>query len=567
MKKVLSTLLAGAMVAGMGASAFAATANIQINQTDLEKITKYAAGATLYDGIVNDNYTIDYSASDRAVVKLGTVFAQDEPKFKIDLLTSMFGEYQKVSGSDEVVYVVDEKAMKSRGYLSATQNIKYTSLEDIEAGLLPAAPDNLRISKYKQAAVDLYNGTTTYLDRTITTAASATDIFTNASTAAATKTEVDNALAKKRSDTIGEAEAQARALFDAYNRAGFITTATSGVKFYDYIGVKNDVATIAVNGSTFKLDVTSGTIQPVVNSGAVAVAGSSKTWSIAPAVIGDTTSEGYFYKDAEVKDYTRNLTSEEIQRSRITLVTQMKGDSSPFKSADIDRSTGQVVVKLKDEWVPAASNKFAVDFEMLMYLKIGGTSFADDTVTITGTLKNKEIDVYSNMDYVDLSDGTVAIPREFNKAISVNVGNGVTIHTKMFKDKKYYGISSREGDEEATQVLRAHKEVSNVVTMKVFGLNNDNDNVTFGNDYADYYVYDANMNYLGRGTDKVSFSTKYYFADSEIEFEEEEGEEEEPEPDDEPADGDGGDANEAPASTGGDATQSPNVNNNPGTGR
>lgn len=565
MKKVLSTLLAGAMVASMGAAAFADT--LVTGNQDLEKIKGYADGHTLYEGIINNGYTVDVSTNRRATVKMGTVYAQDEPEFKIDLLTSIFGATDTKNATGTTYYVVDVEKMKKNGLISNTNS--YTTLEDIELYGTSKLASGYQLSTYKTAAETAYN---TYVGN-LTPVANFTALGTSDEIDALAKANVsllNTAIDEANRKAIADAEAQATAMFNFYQKAGYVKAATSGVHFYDYVGVPKSgkldgaAATTPTLGSSTTKAATR--FAGIVNAGqdvfAATATGSTVSYTYEPGVAG---VGAYFYKEAGSNATVRNLTSEEIQRSRISLVTQMKGDSSPFKSADIDRTKGQIIVELKDEWVPVASNKFAVDFEMLMYLKIDGKSFADDTVTITGTLKNKEIDVYSNMDYVDLSDGTVAIPREFNKSISVNVGNGVTIHTKMFKDKKYFGISSREGDEEATQVFRAHKEVSNVVTMKVFGLNNDNDYVTFGNDYSDYYVYDANMNYLGRGTDKVKFSTKYYFADNEIEFEEED-EEEETE-DNEPVDGDEGEENVAPAGTGGDATQSPNVNNNPGTGR
>lgn len=250
---------------------------------------------------------------------------------------------------------------------------------------------------------------------------------------------------------------------------------------------------------------------------------------------------------------SKNLSPDQIRRSKITLGTIMRANSNAVKSIALDTRDGQVDFKLVEEWVSTGDK----DFEVTIYLSFNGKRATDQEITIIGNIANPEIEVDKNHDYVDISDGYVAVALDFNREVEVYVGNGATVHTKFFKDKKYYCITSRDADQAADVVFKQYKDVDNVLTFKNVGLNNSGDYVTLATDYADYWVYDKDLNYLGRGTEKLAFSHKYYLANSKLDIVgevEEVDVEEDKEQDVEPP------------KTGGDGS-SDNVNVNPGTGR
>jgi hypothetical protein len=190
-----------------------------------------------------------------------------------------------------------------------------------------------------------------------------------------------------------------------------------------------------------------------------------------------------------------------------------------------------------------------VDYELTVYLMIDGKRQNDYEVTISGNMDNTHRDVYADDDYFDGSQGEVADCVEYAKSVEFDLGQGVSIYTKMFKDKKYYGIVTRDADDAADVVFTKYPDVDSVYILKTIGLNSTADTVKLNNEISgDYFVYDANMNYLGKSNESLKYSTRYYLANKKLEVASDAAETEE---------------EEVPE----DTVPTPNVNDNPGTGR
>lgn len=252
-----------------------------------------------------------------------------------------------------------------------------------------------------------------------------------------------------------------------------------------------------------------------------------------------------------------NLSSAEIRASKIDVRSQIKGGSKVIKDIKLNTKDGRVEVKFVTEFVSTKEQ----DVEVFVYLTIDGKRQDDYGVTITGTVENTEVSVYKDYDYVDLAKGYVAVAEEFVPKIEVDLGNGVSIFTKLFKDKKYYGTATRDADQADDVVFAKYPDIDNVVTLKTVGLNSTGDIVKLATDYSDYYVYDKDMNYLGQSKEMLPYSTKYYLANKKLDVA---SASEEPSEVTEPA-------TEEPVAisnpaSGGDETV-PNINANPGTGR
>lgn len=249
------------------------------------------------------------------------------------------------------------------------------------------------------------------------------------------------------------------------------------------------------------------------------------------------------------------MSAAEIRASKIKVNATSKAGSKLLSSLEVVQKDGQVVAKFVKEMVSTKS----ADFEIEIYLTIDGKRKGDQSATLIGTMENEVISVYDNYDYVDLSNKLVAEAEDFINNIEVDLGNGVSIFTKFFKGKKYYGTASRDADEADDVVFKQYPDIDNVVTLKTVGLNSTGDIVKLDNDYDNYYVYDKDMNFLGMSNEMLPYSSKYYLANKELDVEvDEDIDEEAPEVEDEEGDN---------ASTGGDADFEENANFNPGTGR
>lgn len=211
-------------------------------------------------------------------------------------------------------------------------------------------------------------------------------------------------------------------------------------------------------------------------------------------------------------DYRTGTTT--IRNSRLAVRSSFQSGSKVIKEIKLDPKEGRIEIEYITELVSTGK----VEFEFLIYLTIDGKQYRDEGVTFIGTMKNPEINVFKDYDFIDLGEGYVAIAQDFVPKIQVDIGNGVSIFTKFFKDKKYYGITDREPDEANDVVFKKYPDIDNVLKLKVVGLNSTGDVVKLSTDYAKYYVYDKDLNFIGMANEMLPFSTTYYLANKKLDI-------------------------------------------------
>lgn len=192
-----------------------------------------------------------------------------------------------------------------------------------------------------------------------------------------------------------------------------------------------------------------------------------------------------------------------------------------------------IVIPFADKLVSTES----IDFEFIFTFRLRGEPFTH-RITVTGTLENPSTPVYEGHDYVDLSEGRVAEAQDHIERIECDLGLGVSVFTKMFKGKSFYGTASRDDDDKDDVVYKQYPDIDNILHLDIVGLNSTGDVVKLATDYAKYHVYDKDFNYLGTADQMLPFSTKYYLANKKLDIEDEDADDElEDEPvDDEPVD-------------------------------
>ncbi|MFV0400912.1 MAG: hypothetical protein ACK5LX_09895 [Oscillospiraceae bacterium] len=202
------------------------------------------------------------------------------------------------------------------------------------------------------------------------------------------------------------------------------------------------------------------------------------------------------------------------------------------------------------------------DFSAKLYLTFDKSRVAETEIEISGTFGNEVENVDEYDDYVYLGDTHVVEADAYIRSIQVDLGQNVSIWTRMFEGKKYYGAVSQEVKAEDEAVLAKYPDIDTVYYLKTINLNATGDTVAFDMD-TNMYVYvqdaDGNLVFLGRSADKLPYYTKYFLSAKELDVEAvttEPGDTTEP-----------GESPEEPPITGGDDAPAENVNDNPGTGR
>ena len=180
-----------------------------------------------------------------------------------------------------------------------------------------------------------------------------------------------------------------------------------------------------------------------------------------------------------------------------------------IESVKIESTTksSKVVIKFAETYTGTKPKKF--DFTVCLY--VGRQRQAESEIRLTGSFGNREIEVYGDDTYVDLSDGSVAKAMEYVRDIDVSLGKDVYMNTKMLKGKKYSGSVNDDVTEKDIPFLDKNDHIRSILRLNVSGLDTTG-KVSFEFD-EEYYVYNASGKYLGTTSDTVAFSTVYYLTE------------------------------------------------------
>jgi len=204
------------------------------------------------------------------------------------------------------------------------------------------------------------------------------------------------------------------------------------------------------------------------------------------------------------------LTSAQIRDAKLTVKTS-GSTSRVLNNVSINNSKGVIEVDFIKELVGTKE----VDFNFDVYLLIDNQRQQNHSINFSGTMANPVIDVYSDTDYEDISNGEVVEAQDTIRSIDLEIGCGVTLTTRISNGKKVYATATYGEDD---RFMRDNRKVEEVIVLKTSGLTAGSTTVKLDSEYRDYYIYDADGKYLGRGRDKLDLSTRYYLASSKLDI-------------------------------------------------
>jgi len=245
------------------------------------------------------------------------------------------------------------------------------------------------------------------------------------------------------------------------------------------------------------------------------------------------------------------LTPAQIRAARLEARSN-KSTGKVLDSITLNTRESRIEVKFTKEYVGIKE----LDFDFDVVLSIDGRRQSDYAMNFSGTFCNPVVEVYDNDWEVDISDGSVAHAQEYISRLKLDVGNGVTVSTRLSKDKKVYCTTTMTPDSGDDELMKEHTGIAEVINLRAVGLSGSGTAVKLAPEYSGYHVYGKDLSYLGKGNEELELSEKYYLAAKKLEL-----------PDEEPA------VSEAPApavtqpAAPSEAQSTSNANNNPNTGR
>ena len=207
------------------------------------------------------------------------------------------------------------------------------------------------------------------------------------------------------------------------------------------------------------------------------------------------------------------VTTSKLRNGKITLKKSISKGSKTIDSISLTSDSKGAYAEVKFVEYFVSTSEQDVDFSL--YLAKKGSRRSGTMVNIAGTMANEEQTVDAGDDYADLDSGTVVEAEEYVRGIQLYLGNGVSITTNLYKNKKYYGVAVNTVDVTDSKLMDKYSSIDNVLAIKTVNLKGSGKIVSFDM-YGSYYVYGADGTYLGLSSEKVTYSDKYYFSTEKI---------------------------------------------------
>ena len=224
-----------------------------------------------------------------------------------------------------------------------------------------------------------------------------------------------------------------------------------------------------------------------------------------------TDNQGIEFNLATGQEY---VTDAQISAGKVKLHKAFAHGSDLVESIDLVKTGNEgspvaIVIYMQQEFVSIAER----DFECNLMLSIGGKRQPATAFKVAGKMTFKKIALNADASYVNLSDGTVAEAQEYIRKIEVDLGNGITITTNMFQDKKYYGTArpSDFGDGVVN-----YDEIQAVYTLHTVNLKSAGNNVRIKWD-GEAWVCNAEGQYIGTTDQALPYSSCYYICNNRFE--------------------------------------------------
>lgn len=243
---------------------------------------------------------------------------------------------------------------------------------------------------------------------------------------------------------------------------------------------------------------------------------------------------GFFTWSGKAPYPNSAVTKSQLSSGKIKVLASGRSGSRVFTSdtPDLYASGGQMYVRI--EFAKDIASTKDQDFAMTVNLTVDGARHSNSALELAGTLVRDIYEVDEGDSYFDLSDGAVVEATRYVKDVELYLGSDVTALANLSSGRKYSGTATTDltaGDE---RLLEKYPDIDHVITLKTSGLTGSNCKIQLDLG-SEYYVYNEDLDYIGRSGEKLPYSAKYYLATRKLNIDEDdvvEVDEDEPDWDD-----------------------------------
>lgn len=209
-----------------------------------------------------------------------------------------------------------------------------------------------------------------------------------------------------------------------------------------------------------------------------------------------------------------------------------------------------------------SNNPDGVNYGIRVYLTLGSkfTTYKDAIYFEGAYINDTDTDIGSGTDYYQFYDYRILKPDVFVRNLEGDLGEGVSVFMRALKGGKYWAYANTDTSDADADIMYKYNSIDAVYHVEQLGLTNVVDYVALNDADPAAYVYDGDLNYLGRANSKLPLAATYYVSAIELDIDDA----------DEPDDGDEGDEDwdyDENSEGGGDDLYPSNPHDNPGTGK
>jgi hypothetical protein len=172
-----------------------------------------------------------------------------------------------------------------------------------------------------------------------------------------------------------------------------------------------------------------------------------------------------------------------------------------------------VVVEFVNPWVSVDT----VEFECLLFLRLNRTRKTESEFDFSGTFGHEVISIDSSYDYYAMDEVTVIQPDEYIKEIELDLGGGVTMETKLYGNRKYFGYAVDEITNEDDAMVTKYNDIVSIIRLYTAGLTKTGKSLRISG-YEDCYVYNKSGKYLGDTSQLLEYADVLYISENKIDM-------------------------------------------------
>lgn len=224
----------------------------------------------------------------------------------------------------------------------------------------------------------------------------------------------------------------------------------------------------------------------------------------------------HFVWDPDIIEMATSVRKSSLENDHVSLIRKVIAGNNFIESAGFENINGaaEIVIRFKDTYNKVEPS----DFEFHLALGQYGQRNEDTSITFAGSFGNEIYQVYTDNDYVYVGDNMVAEAVNNVKNIELDLGEGVVVTLNMFKDQRYIGKATSAQDDDSKAVMNYFPDIRKCLRLTSHNVSQRARFVTLHDQETNYYVYDADGQYLGRSADKLEYRDRYYLSVAEIDF-------------------------------------------------